>query len=230
MKIDRIEQIISTENIDMTLLKSKEGFRIVLKDNNEAILVTNPGRTLNNNINLGASPRVAEKMNLEIIELLKLKVIGNYKIEYCIDIETPFKLVKNKHLVNMFCRIFKEFNYKRGKLDFSTNENNSIRFFDWKGIKGYKNGKSIKLYSKYEEKKINLDSDKDLLRLEISFGKTTLKQNNIQNISDVGKAREELLDMIIFCEKNYLKKVNRFSKNTKSALKLFKEELLKIAL
>lgn len=230
MQIDRIEQIICTKNLDLKKIKSNNYFSITLKKNNQAILTTNPGKMINRNLNLGAYPIVAELINFEILKLLKIKVIKHQRIEYCIDIETPFKLINNKHIINVFYKILRDFNYNCGKLDFTPNDKNSIQTAYWKGIKGYKCGRTIKLYSKWEEQRINLNSDTDLLRLEISFGKRVIFQNKIKNISDIKKPKEELLEIILFCEKNYLKRINRYSKNTQNVISLLKQKLIKTAI
>lgn len=224
MKIDRIEQTVCIKNINVNNKFNNKNYTIYPKGNNRAILKTNPGKTINNQINLGTLPSTAELINKEIIENLDVEFINYNKIEYCLDIKTPFKLIDNKHLINIFYQALLFFKYKCGKLDFNMNNKKSIRFAEWKGIKGYKNSRTIKLYSKIAEK--NLISNFDIIRLELTFGKRTILQNKIEVISDIEKAKNEILELIEYCENNHLKKINRYSKNTKKAILQFKENLV----
>ncbi len=228
MKIDRIEQIVSAKNVDLFYRIKSKDFVITPIGENLAHLKTNPGKTINNGMNLGALPSVAELINYEIIKNLKLELINLNKIEYCIDIETPFKLVDNKHILKTFYKALIHFHYKRGKLDFITDKNLNIENTHWKGLKGYKTDRSIKLYSKFEEK--NIISEIDLLRLELSFGKRTIEQNEINNITNTEKARKELLEFVLYCDETLLKNVNRYSKNTRITINLFKKKLIKNSL
>ena len=62
------------------LVFNNKNYTIYPKGNNRAILKTNPGKTINNQINLGTLPSTAELINKEIIENLDVEFINYNKI------------------------------------------------------------------------------------------------------------------------------------------------------
>lgn len=226
MKIDRIEQIICTKNVNLNQQIKSNAFVLTPISENMFRLKTNPGKLIYKDFNLGASPTLAEVINYEITYNLRAKILSFEKIEYCIDIEVPFKLTDHKHILNTFNQAFYYFNYRLGKLDFNRNQN-LIESSPWKGVKGYKTSRTIKLYSKCEEK--NICSKNDIIRMELTFGKRAIKQNHIENISNIQKAVFELSELLFICEKCLPKKLNRYTIQTSVVIKLFKNKLKNIS-
>ncbi|MGL5971008.1 MAG: hypothetical protein ACRCZL_03240, partial [Cetobacterium sp.] len=120
--------------------------------------------------------------------------------------------VENKHIINTFLKTLELHKYKSGKLDFRVSKNKNIQKSDWKGIKGYKKSRAIKLYSKNEEQEIEL-LESDLIRIELILNARAIEQNNILKISDVESARIELKEFLLSMRAT-ISKVNRYSKNT----------------
>lgn len=213
IKIDRIEQNVELREGKEYLNVREKDYTLTLYEGNKAILKTNPGRTLNEyGMNTGAIPEDAEYINNLIVERLELKVMDNKTIEYCIDIAVEWKLIEHKHIINTFLKALDLHNYRSGKLDFEVAKDKSIAKSNWKGIKGYKRSRAMKLYSKYEEQGLN-ELSGDLIRIELILNAKALEQNNITKISDVQKAREELLEFL-GTMKDQIKKINRYSKPT----------------
>ncbi|MGL4425406.1 MAG: hypothetical protein ACRCZ0_00555 [Cetobacterium sp.] len=213
LKIDRVEQNVKLNENFIYYTSKENDYTLTILDENNAILKTNCGKSLNENgRNLGAEPIVAEQLSELIIKRLELKLLSNKTIEYCIDIETNFKLVENKHIINTFLKTLELHKYKSGKLDFKVSKDKNIQKSDWKGIKGYKTSRAIKLYSKNEEQEIEL-LESDLIRIELILNARALEQNNILKISDVESARIELKEFLLSMRAT-ISKVNRYSKNT----------------
>ena len=133
------------------------------------------------------------------------------QIKYGVEIQTPFKLIENKHIFKIFIQSLNHFKYNLGELDFDMNNENSIELYDWKGMTGHKNNQVIKLYSKLSKKDIT--SNFDTIRLELTS-------------SNRKQAKNELLELISYCEEFHLKSVNRFSKQSKDIISMFKKILL----
>ncbi|MGL5984964.1 MAG: hypothetical protein ACRCZ1_06860 [Cetobacterium sp.] len=213
LKIDRVEQNVELNENFIYYTSKENDYTLTILDENNAILKTNCGKSLNENgINIGAEPIKAEQLSDLIIKRLELKLLSNKTIEYCIDIETNFKLVENKHIINTFLKTLELHKYKSGKLDFRVSKNKNIQKSDWKGIKGYKKSRAIKLYSKNEEQEIEL-LESDLIRIELILNARAIEQNNILKISDVESARIELKEFLLSMRAT-ISKVNRYSKNT----------------
>ncbi|MGL5576525.1 hypothetical protein, partial [Cetobacterium sp.] len=68
MKIDKIEQTVNMENANINFQMKNIDFTITPTGDNKAILKTNPGKTLNNGLNLGAEPNEAKEINNKILE------------------------------------------------------------------------------------------------------------------------------------------------------------------
>ncbi|MGL5057971.1 MAG: hypothetical protein ACRC6A_11500 [Fusobacteriaceae bacterium] len=211
--LDRIEQSVElNEELQYYNTKDKD-YTLTIVGEKDAILKTNPGRTLNDGgMNLGASPMEAEKINKMIVERLGLKVIGNKTIEYCLDIETDFKLVDNKHILKSFLKALAIHKYRSGKIDFVIQEDKWLDKSSLKGLKGYKTSRAMKIYSKLEEQGIG-EVEGDLVRIELILGARALEKNKVKNISDVSKAVEEMKEFLISM-RSTIKRANRYSKNT----------------
>lgn len=223
MKIDRIEQTVDLENANIFYQLKNVDFTITPMGENKALLKTNPGKTLNNGLNLGADPKTAKEINNQILEGLNVRLLNNNNIEYCIDVQTDFKLVNNKHILKTFLKALEIYKYKSGKIDFKIEQGKWIDKAELKGLKGYKKSRALKLYSKYEEQGLN-DLEGDLIRLELIFGYRAIEQNKINDISDVEKATQELKEFLTTME-SLVTKVNQHSKPTKELISKFKMEL-----
>lgn len=214
MKIDKIEQTVEMSEIVFTHKRNHADYTIVPIGEGKATLKTNPGKSLNElGINLGAEPEEAQEINRKIIEGLGMKLLSNNSIEYCIDIYTDFKIIENKHILKIFLKALEIHKYKSGKVDFIIN-GQWIDKADLKGLKGYKNSRAMKLYSKYEEQ--NMGHLKgDLIRLELILGARALEQNKINNIADIEKAKQEIREFLETMLKLLPSKMNRYSMYTK---------------
>lgn len=224
MKIDRIEQTVNMENANICFQMKNIDFTITPMGNNKAILKTNPGKTLNNGINLGAEPIKAKEINNKILEGLNVRLLSNNNIEYCVDIHTDFKLVNNKHILKTFLRALEVHKYKSGKVDFKIEKDKWIDKALLKGLKGYKTSRALKIYSKYEELGLN-GLKGDLIRLELILGARALEQNKINDISDIEKAKEELKEFLGTMSKILPTKMNRYSISTKTLIEQLLKEL-----
>lgn len=222
MKIDRIEQTVNMENANILFQMKNVDFTITPMGDNKAILKTNPGKTLNNGLNLGAEPSEAKEINNKILEGLNVRLLSNNNIEYCVDVHTDFKLVNNKHILKTFLRALEVHKYKSGKVDFKIEKDKWIDKALLKGLKGYKTSRALKIYSKYEEQGLNSFKG-DLIRLELILGARALEQNKINDISDVEKAKQELKEFLGTMSKVLPTKMNRYSVTTKTLI----EQLLK---
>lgn len=222
MKIDRIEQTVNMENANIFFQMKNVDFTITPMGDNKAILKTNPGKTLNNGLNLGAGPSEAKEINNKILEGLNVRLLSNNNIEYCVDVHTDFKLVNNKHILKTFLRALEVHKYKSGKVDFKIEKDKWIDKALLKGLKGYKTSRALKIYSKYEEQGLNSFKG-DLIRLELILGARALEQNKINDISDVEKAKQELKEFLGTMSKVLPTKMNRYSVTTKTLI----EQLLK---
>lgn len=213
LKIDRIEQNVRLNSEYQYYNEKQRDYTLTILGENNAILKTNPGKTLNElGMNLGASPQEAEYINNLIVQRLELSVINNKTIEYCMDIEVDFKLVEHKHIINTFLKALEMHGYKSGKLDFKVAKGKNIAKSDWKGIKGYKRSRAIKLYSKYEEQELG-HLEGDLIRIELVLNAKALEQNDVYCISDDGVAKEEIREFL-GSMKSTISRVNQYSKPT----------------
>lgn len=214
MKIDKIEQTVEMSEIVFTHKLNHADYTIVPIGEGKATLKTNPGKSLNElGINLGAEPKEAQELNRKIIEGLGVKLLSNNSIEYCIDIYTDFKIIENKHILKTFLKALEVHKYKSGKVDFIIN-GQWIDKADLKGLKGYKNSRAMKMYSKYEEQSMG-HLKGDLIRLELILGARALEQNKIDNIADVDKAKQEIREFLETMLKALPSKMNRYSISTK---------------
>lgn len=214
MKIDKIEQTVEMSEIVFTHKLNHADYTIVPIGEGKATLKTNPGKSLNElGINLGAEPKEAQELNRRIIEGLGVKLLSNNSIEYCIDIYTDFKIIENKHILKTFLKALEVHKYKSGKVDFIINDQ-WIDKADLKGLKGYKNSRAMKMYSKYEEQSMG-HLKGDLIRLELILGARALEQNKIDNIADVDKAKQEIREFLETMLKALPSKMNRYSISTK---------------
>lgn len=224
MKIDKIEQTVNMENANINFQMRNIDFTITPTGDNKAILKTNPGKTLNNGLNLGAGPDEAKEINNKILEGLNVRLLKNNNIEYCIDVCTDFKLIDNKHILKTFLKALEIHKYKSGKVDFKIEKNKWIDKASLKGLKGYKTSRALKMYSKCEEQGIN-DFNGDLIRLELILGARALEQNKIEDISDVEKAKQELKEFLDTMLKVLPNKMNRYSVTTKALIEQLLKEL-----
>lgn len=214
MKIDKIEQTVEMSEIVFTHKLNHADYTIVPIGEGKATLKTNPGKSLNElGINLGAEPKEAQELNRKIIEGLGVKLLSNNSIEYCIDIYTDFKIIENKHILKTFLKALEVHKYKSGKVDFIIN-GQWIDKADLKGLKGYKNSRAMKMYSKYEEQSMG-HLKGDLIRLELILRARALEQNKIDNIADVDKAKQEIREFLETMLKALPSKMNRYSISTK---------------
>lgn len=219
MKLDKIEQTVEIQRIEYNHQLKNADYTLTPIGDMKAILKTNPGKTLNEfGINLGATPGEAEEINEKIIEGLGVKLLSNNSIEYCIDVNTTFKLVNNKHILKTFLKALEIHKYKNGKLDLKIEKDKWIDKSELKGFKGYKTCRAIKLYSKYEEQGLN-NLDGDLIRLELVLGAKALKQNKVEKISNVEKARQELREFLWTMIEMLPARMNRHSIPTKILIK-----------
>lgn len=224
MKIDKIEQTVNMENANINFQMRNIDFTITPTGDNKAILKTNPGKTLNNGLNLGAEPNEAKEINNKILEGLNVRLLKNNNIEYCVDVFTDFKLIDNKHILKTFLKALEIHKYKSGKVDFKIEKNKWIDKASLKGLKGYKTSRALKIYSKCEEQGIN-DFNGDLIRLELILGARALEQNKIEDISDVEKAKQELKEFLDTMLKVLPNKMNRYSVTTKALIEQLLKEL-----
>lgn len=224
MKIDRIEQTVEVQEINFNYQIKNINYTITPIGEGKATLKTNPGKTLNNGINLGAEPNEAKEINNKILKGLNVRLLKNNNIEYCIDISTNFKLIDNRHILKTFLKALEINKYKSGKVDFKIEKNKWIDKASLKGLKGYKTSRALKIYSKCEEQGIN-DFNGDLIRLELILGARALEQNKIEDISDVEKAKQELKEFLDTMLKVLPEKMNRYSIITKMLVNLFLKEL-----
>lgn len=213
LKIDRIEQNVELkEGVFYPNIKEKD-YTLSIGEGTNAVLKSNPGKTLNEyGMNLGAEPREAKLINDLIIERLELKILDNKTIEYCLDIETDFKLVDNKHILKTFLKALEIHKYKNGKIDFKIEKDKWIDKAALKGLKGYKRSRALKIYSKYEEQGLG-ELEGDLIRIELVLNNKALEQNKINDISDVEKAKQEIKEFLLTMRGQIIR-VNRYSKNT----------------
>lgn len=215
MKIDKIEQTVEIQVTDYDHQIKNVNFTITPIGENKAILKTNPGKTLNKlGINLGADPKEAQEVNEKIIKELGVKLLRNNSIEYCIDVPTDFKLVNNKYILKTFLKALEIHKYKNGKIDFKIEKDKWIDKTDLKGMKGYKTSRTLKLYSKYEEQGLNYLVG-DLIRLELVLGTRALEQNNVDIISNIEKAKQELREFLWTMIEMLPRTMNRHSITTK---------------
>lgn len=224
MKIDKIEQTVEMSEIVFTHKLNHADYTIVPIGEGKATLKTNPGKSLNElGINLGAEPKEAQELNRKIIEGLGVKLLSNNSIEYCIDIYTDFKIIENKHILKTFLKALEIHKYKSGKVDFIIN-GQWIDKADLKGLKGYKNSRAMKMYSKYEEQSMG-HLKGDLIRLELILGARALEQNKIDNIADVEKAKQEIREFLETMLKILPSKMNRYSMYTKILIDKFLQKI-----
>lgn len=209
MKIDRITQIVDITDSSIERYKTNN-YELKLQDNNKGVLITNPGKILNDRINLGAYPACAKKIISKIHQDLGVTFIQNKTIEYCIDIETNFKLINHKNIINTFREVLTLMNYRSGKLDIDNSSDTTIQNCSWKGIKGYKSGRTLKLYSKACEKMIDI-GNKDIIRIELCLNKKPLYQNKINDITNTTKANEEFLMLVKLWKGLMPKKKNKYT-------------------
>lgn len=213
------EQVFLEKNMDYTYTPVNE---------TNGMLKVNIGKSKNKGlINLGEKPKVVKSEIENILNEKKLAIDNLKSIEYCINIETDFKLVDNKNILETFNKALAIQKYKSGKVDYIIDEDKNIKNSKWKGIKGYKTARSIKLYSKYEENK-NIEATDivgDLLRLELIFSKRVIEQNKIKDISDVEKAKNEMKDFLKIWKGILPEKINRYTKITKEVIKKLTDEL-----
>lgn len=213
MKIDKIEQTVDIQGIDFNYQQKNQDYTLTPIGDNKATLKTNPGKTLNEfGINLGAEPREAQEINKNIIEGLGVKLLSNNNIEYCIDVNTDFKLINNKHILKTFLKALEIHKYKSGKIDFKIEKDKWIDKAELKGLKGYKKSRALKIYSKYEEQDLG-HLEGDLIRLELILGARALEQNKIENIADVEKAKQEIREFL-GTMRGQIQRSNQYSKPT----------------
>lgn len=211
--IDKIEQTVEVQEVNSNYQIKDVDYTIMPIGEDKAILKTNPGKTLNEfGINLGAEPVEAQEINQQIIDGLGVKLLSDNNIEYCIDVRTDFKLIDNKHILKTFLKALAIHKYKSGKIDFEIEEDKWIDKAYLKGLKGYKTSRALKIYSKYEEQGLG-HLEGDLIRLELAFGARALKQNKIENIANVEKAKQEIREFL-GTMRGQIIKINRYSKVT----------------
>lgn len=224
MKIDKIEQTVDMQGIEINYQQKNQDFTLTPIGEGKATLKTNPGKTMNEyGMNLGAEPGEAQKINKNIIEGLGVKLLSNNNIEYCIDVSTDFKLVDNKHVLKTFLKALEIHKYKSAKIDFKIEKDKWIDKAELKGLKGYKKSRALKIYSKYEEQDLGR-LDGDLIRLELILGNRALEQNKIENIADVEKAKQEIKEFL-GTMRGTITKINRYSKITVELIEKLMREI-----
>lgn len=224
MKIDKIEQTVDMQGIEINYQQKNQDFTLTPIGEGKATLKTNPGKTMNGyGMNLGAEPGEAQKINKNIIEGLGVKLLSNNNIEYCIDVSTDFKLVDNKHVLKTFLKALEIHKYKSAKIDFKIEKDKWIDKAELKGLKGYKKSRALKIYSKYEEQDLG-HLDGDLIRLELILGNRALEQNKIENIADVEKAKREIKEFL-GTMRGTITKINRYSKITVELIEKLMQEI-----
>lgn len=213
MRIDKIEQTVAVQMIELNYQIKNTNYTITPIGEGRATLKTNPGKTLNKlGINLGVDPGEAREINRKIIEGLGVKLLSNNSIEYCVDIQTDFKLINNKHILKTFLKALQIHKYKSAKIDFKIQKGKWVDKADLKGLKGYKKSRALKIYSKYEEQDLG-HLKGDLIRLELILGVRALEQNKIEDISDIEKAKQEIREFL-GTMRGQIVRSNQYSKPT----------------
>lgn len=62
-----------------------------------------------------------------------MKLLSNNSIEYCVDIQTDFKLINNKHILKTFLKALEIHKYKSAKIDFKIQKGKWVDKADLKG-------------------------------------------------------------------------------------------------
>lgn len=223
LKIDRLLIYVSLNNKKITSKIINKNFVLEPFKEDIAILKINLGKIENNGVNLGIAPNELKAYLEEVYNKTDLYFKKFKTIEYCIDIETNFKLIDNKFILKSFDIVLLDNGYKSGKLDYTREKGKSINENKWKGIKGYKTSKTLKLYSKIEEKKISTNND--LIRIELTYNDRVITTSKIKNIDDTKKAKEEINKVLTEWEKKFSGKGNQHINKVRTIIKKFQEKL-----
>lgn len=209
MKLDKITQFVKIDDLAIENFKTQT-YTLELATKKNGILKINPGKHLDENrINFGAYPCCADKIANKIHKDLGLTLEGNKTIEYCVDIKTDFKLSKCKNTLESFRNALKVMGFHKAKLDIENN-GNTIQECGWEGVKGYKAGRTFKLYSKAHEKRLNYDEG-DLVRIELCMHRKPLKQNKILELTNTKKAQKEFIELLRVWKMLMPKRKNRYT-------------------
>lgn len=220
-----IDRVVVFVELKKPLVKKviTKGYSIEPINENKALLKLNIAKLNNNGLNFGTTPQENNQYLKELLSFLNLKFNSFKTIEYCVDIITEFKLSDNRFIIKTFDKILLLNNYKTGKLDYSRENGKELIKSNWNGIKGYKTSRTLKLYSKATEKK--LITDKDIIRLELTFNERAISSNKIKNITDTKKAITELQNILYDWSCELKGKGNQYIKRNKELVNSLKKEL-----
>jgi len=231
--LDKVETEVRTDDFEGSSKKLKKIDSVMyeLRQKREKItLKTNVGKALNNGFNTGAEPEIVKEY-IDLTEEKGILKLGKHSsIEYCINIEIDFNTKKENRFWNDVFNMLIDNKFKTSTLSLDNqekvNRNGSMTKDRIVGIKGYKTGRTFKLYSKLFEKGICSENpDKDVIRLELELNSKGLSRLSIEELEDLVKVKAEILGYLDSIKKESGKRKNRWNRNTHFIVEQFKKNV-----
>lgn len=230
---DRVEAYVTVKDFQSSTEELKEIDPVMFdlrQRGKKTTLKTNVSKALNGGFNTGADLEEI-KQYIEMVQERGIVENLDYSaIEYCSDIELNFNTMKENRFWIDVSNMFVETGFTTSVISIKSTQkvdrNSSITKDRIVGIKGYKNGRTLKIYSKLFEKGLCDDyPDKDVLRMELELNYKGITNLNIIDISDLTKIKREFKSYLKILKKESGNKTTRWNKKTHIIVEKFIENI-----
>lgn len=233
IKIDKVEQLVDITEYEGALTTSpQENYQFIKLDcdSKKAVIRTNVGKAIHEHgLNYGASIPQVRTFNKLQLQTLKLKLIKNNSIEFCIDVVSKYKIYEfdNKKLFDAFRNAGRKLgilvpNNGRNRVDDDILVNGQL-IEDIQVSQTMGKGVIYKFYDKSRQwlEKDKIDIGYQVYRFEIKFNATMLNTKGFKDNSFKLKAKAFLEQW-----KFELGKVSKSNKKERDLIDSFLNELI----
>lgn len=233
IKIDKVEQLVDITEYEGALTTSpQEDYQFIKLDcdNKKAVIRTNVGKANHEyGLNYGASIPQVRTFNKLQLQTLKLKLIKNNSIEFCIDVTSKYRIYEfdNEKLFNAFRNAGRKLgilvpNRGRNRVDDDIVDN-GICYRDIQLSQTMGKEVTYKFYDKSRQwiQKNKVDIGYQVYRFEVKFNSSMLNTKGFKDNSFKLKARAFLEQW-----KFELGKVSKSNKKERDLIDSFLKELI----